>query len=178
MFQRIRHPKATFPAILLALLAFQALGWFVAWDLARIEIRQGMGQDQPASDLLDITLSTRQLAQCHVEGLEIRLGGNLYDICSAACTGDSVRLELWHDAREEALYSALGNLLAPVFSQQPVPEPAPLCVCLFQWLQSDFLLPESPALPVGRPAIAERLFCTAIPGQQIALSRPGPPPKG
>lgn len=181
MLRTIRHRKTAVLAALLALLAFQASGWLVAWQAARFDARRTAGAmlHQPETETCRVTLTTTALANARVDNREIRLHGRLFDIRSAEPCGDSVRLLLYHDVREEALYEALGNLLAPAFCNNPaVPATsAPFYLFLLNWMHAAFLLPEMPAWRLNNSVEQQNHFPFLIPGSQLRLPRPGPPPE-
>lgn len=169
-------------AALLALLAFQTMGWFVAWDLARTDARRCAAHilRQPKTQTHWRVLAPDALHRARVGKREIRLGGHLYDIRRAVPRGDSLLVELYHDAREEALLDALNALLQPAWATafHTLPGPAPLHLTLLKWMGSAFLVPDGlPLLPDRLDWAAHFFFCS-LPGSQVALPRPGPPPKG
>ena len=76
---------------------------------------------------------------------EIRLNGQLFDYRILAEKGDSVRVALYHDRPEEALYSVLGNIFkTETDANKPLTQP--MAIWLAQWLGASFLLPETPAI--------------------------------
>ncbi|HNL11286.1 MAG TPA: hypothetical protein PKM44_12290, partial [Turneriella sp.] len=109
MLDRLRTWKTTLLVFWIGLLTFQSGGWFMAWHIARQEARQIARTAAPPADrrLYRITLSLRNLEQARVDKKEIRLNGHLYDIRSLEQHGDSATVSLYHDTREEALFSAL-----------------------------------------------------------------------
>ena len=169
-------------AALLALLAFQTMGWFVAWDLARMDARRSAGHilQQPKTQTHWRVLTPDALRRARVDKREIRLGGHLYDIRATIPRGDSLLVELYHDAREEALLDALHTLLQPAWATafNTLPGPAPLHLLLLKWLGNVFLVPDELLLLPDRLDWATHFFPCPLPGSQRALPRPGPPPKG
>lgn len=88
---------------------------------------------------------------------EIRLNGNLYDIRSAVWRGDSVKLVLYHDKHEQALYAALGVHFSRLDSSSNT-APKPVAVWAAQWLGSAFLLPDAVPMPVASEQKQASLF--------------------
>ncbi len=108
---------------------------------------------------------------------EIRYQGRLYDIRSSHLVGDSVRLVLYHDQREEALFNALGSLLSP--SRDASSSLPSVLSWLAKWLSTTFVVPDALAfclwvesaqspLPVFAPTLATQ--------QEPGIF--GPPPEG
>lgn len=129
-------------AFMVGMLAFQAVGWLVAWHTARWEAKFSarlaiLDENTPIRSL---TLPAAMLPALHVGKREIIYAGRLYDIRSAQTQGDSVRLELYHDRHEERLY----GLLDQVLSSDTDTQHAPFQTWLAKWLCSAFLMPEQP----------------------------------
>lgn len=178
----LRSRKWALLAALLVLLVFQAIGWLVAWDLARTDARRAAAQvlREPKGHTSWRTVSAAALRAAWVGKREFRLDGHLYDLRTILPRGrDSLLVELYHDAREETLVSALDALLHPAwqtaFSGQPRSQP--LHLALLKWMSSPFLQPDGLAGLPDRRVWAQPLFSYHLPGSQLALSRQGPPPK-
>jgi hypothetical protein len=173
-----RHLVAAFA--LSALLAFQAVGWFLAWGIQQ----SGAWHDaqralsSPETPFREITLHHADIQKIKVGRKEIRLEGRLFDIRCAEKIGDSLRLSLYHDAAEEALLDALGQLLQPGGGSKAASAP-PLARWLAQWLHAAYLLPRPPVLVHFEPPTARAHFGAPAPWKaQAAPSIFAPPPEG
>lgn len=173
-----RHRLAA--ALLIGLLAFQAVGWLVAWHTARWEAHFSAQQvlNEESTPLTSLALHTSALPALRIGKKEIWYAGRLYDIRSAHLMGDSVRLELYHDQHEERLYGLLGKVFCSGgdASSSPV---SPVQVWLAKWLGAAFVMPEILAFRVwtelGKSPLL--VFCRAL----VAQQEPGifgPPPEG
>lgn len=164
--------------LLLALLVFQCAGWLVAWHVARHEACWTMRREifAPETALRHVTLLAAELPRLRVDRHEIRFEGGLYDIRAQVVQGDSVRLTLYHDIREERLYEVLGSLLQPEPSSS-APH-SPLRAWWAQWFGANYLLPESPAPPrlLEKPR-ATHFFPFLLPVAQEAPECSSPPPE-
>lgn len=178
----IRHWKAVQTAILLALLVFQTVGWLALWQLARQEARYHAEEVMriQREHLVERILSTSNYRKSRAGKRELRLDGHMFDIASEEHRGDSVRLLLYRDIREEQLYSKMSQLLAPAFDAGPQSASGPptLYILLAKWLQSAVLPPD----PTGLTCLATNessvdLPEPGFPGDQLLLARPDPPPK-
>lgn len=131
--------------------------------------------------LVERTLSAATYRKCRVDKREVRLDGKMFDIASEKLCGDSVRLLLYRDIREEQLYSKMSQILAPAFdaSPQPVSGPPTLYSLLSMWLHAGALPPRPPCLTGFFGAeIRLSLPPIGIPCSQVVLPQHGPPPKG
>jgi hypothetical protein len=139
--------SATVSLGLLLLVAFQSAGWLMAWQgmhwTARLEARRVMfsGNAMPEK-----TFSKSFFAQIKVDRKEIRLDGHLYDFRTLAESADSIRVALYHDQKEEALLSALGQLFQSGEDSGNA-SAQHLAKWLAQNLGASFLTPSSPMLP-------------------------------
>jgi hypothetical protein len=136
------HPVSV---LLLVLLLFQAAGWTGAWLISRkmADVAAFEAMHASGADLQEQTLHAADLEKMRVGRREIRQNGRLFDIESVTIIGDSVRVRLWHDAREEKLYRLLyGFISADTSTKTPFS-----CVHWFaQWLTVVFILPDSTLL--------------------------------
>ena len=179
MSAALPHRRRIAAALLVGLLAFQAVGWLVAWHTARWEARFSAQQvlfeeNTPVSTL---TLPAAALPALRIGKREIRYAGRLYDIRSAQPLGDSVRLELYHDQHEEALFNALGTLLSP--PRDASSPPSPVLSWLAKWLGATFVMPDTLGLSVWAELAQPPLLFSAKP--LTAQQEPGvfgPPPEG
>lgn len=129
-------------SFLFVLIAFQAMGWLLAWYLAQGYARYEAGRciEQPAPPVLHLVCTAEQFQQSKVGRREVRFNGHLYDIKKVEQAGDSIRLVLYHDAREEQLFLVLGQLLHAKNALN-AETPAPLIQWLLQWLTMVFVVP-------------------------------------
>ncbi len=175
-----RHHATLFVAFLTTLLAFQAIGWLMAWDVARMEVHSSvqrvLAQNNPP--VSSFTLALHDLPAFRVGKKEVRISGHLYDIRSMHPQGDSVRLELYHDRHEEQLFKMLGLMLlqedneySPYHSIQ---------IWLAKWLGSSFLMPQQPLLPQTTAAVLSHraIFNFLSPAAQAIPGTSYPPPEG
>jgi len=145
--------------LLFVLMLFQAMGWLLAWCLAQAQARKEATQNmlQVAAPMLHLACSEADFRQNKVGRKEIRWEGHLYDIKSITKQGDSLRLTLHHDEREERLFFMLGKLLHPQKALHPS-APMPLLQWLVNWLITVYLLPE--ALPFAQKMASSPLLAT------------------
>jgi hypothetical protein len=146
MFSIHPHFHRFAAALLIGLLAFQGLGWFIAWHTARWEAFFSAQQvlSEENTPVSSVTLPMSLLPALQVGKKEIRYQGRLYDIRSSHLVGDSVRLVLYHDQREEALFNALGSLLSP--SRDASSSLPSVLSWLAKWLSTTFVVPDALAL--------------------------------
>jgi len=166
-------------ALLAVLLTFQSVGWFLAWDLAQDGAHDAAqrGLTQKKTPDLRLTLLAVDLPSLRVGAKEIRWNGHLYDVRRARVFGDSVQLELYHDAKEEALSHTLSDLLlASSDHSSPLPHQQ---MWLAKWLGACFLHPgiatHWPIPAAGQSARA--LFSYLFPTPQSAPGIFSPPPE-
>lgn len=166
-------------ALLAVLLTFQSVGWFLAWDLAQVGAHDAAQQElaQEKTPDLRLTLPAVELPSLRVGAKEIRWNGHLYDVRRAQVFGDSVRLELYHDAKEEALCNTLCDVLfASSNHSGPLPHPQ---MWLAKWLGACFLHPGIAThfpIPVAGQS-ARALFSYLFPTPQSAPGIFSPPPE-
>jgi hypothetical protein len=165
---------------LAALLAFQAVGWFLAWGIQQSVAWHSAQRalSKPDTPFREITLHRTDFQKMKVGKKEIRLEGHLFDVRCAEKIGDSLRLSLYHDAAEEALFDTLGQLLSPGGGSKAA-SALPLARWLAQWLLASYLLPRPPALVRTEPSVACAHF--SAPAAKEAQAAPGifsPPPEG
>lgn len=180
MFRLVPTRRHVFAALLLVLVLFQCAGWLVAWHIARQEARRLMRFDLESTRTGDrhIVLPTAQLARLRAGKREIRYEGNLYDIRSHVVRGDSSWLTLRHDACEQYLFEALGELLDTGRSPGTAPL-SPLRAWWAKWFGAVFLLPDPRPVLVMAPADAKPLLFTYLmPTAQKMPSDWSPPPEG
>ncbi len=157
------------------LLAFQAAGWYMSWSILMLDAKITATKTlaQPLEPVRQCTIAVQDLKHLWVGKREIRYGGRLYDVRRQVVQGDSVRLEIYHDAHEEALLRQLSQLLATGKDDVKFH---------FQWLSqllvASYLLPVLPDLPV---LPGEYVPCTGFSYQLICAqqepAQQGPPPK-
>lgn len=123
--------------------------------------------------LQHLTISAADLAQRWIGKREIRLADHVYDVLDQIPQGDSVRLELYHDQKEEALFQTLSSLLSTDHSTA-----LPLRTWLLQWMGGVYLLPESPVLPRRLDTQVISCFHYRLMNAQHQPSQLIPPPKG
>lgn len=113
---------------------------------AKISADKVLFQENTAVTIITVTQDFFE--QSKVGKREVGLNGNLYDIRSSEIRGDSIRLELYHDKDEQALYTLLGVHFFE-FDSATNSQPQPMSVLVAQWLGADFLAPECVALPLA-----------------------------
>lgn len=149
------------------------MAWVVAWQEARLCQRSILYAPETAAEI--VTIHRQEYACQRIGAHEIQRQGRLYDIRWKAQQGDSVRLALCHDAREQALLQALQTTLIP--SQNDTPA-GPLRAWLNHWLNAAFM-PSSP--PEWRLQTPERERTAyrkpSLPEAQAAPAFVGPPPR-
>ncbi|MBN8677724.1 MAG: hypothetical protein J0M29_05830 [Chitinophagales bacterium] len=167
------------PAVLLLfLITFQSAGWLMAWQCmhwnVRLEARRILfaGEDLP-----ERSFSKNYFDGIRVGRKEIRLDGHLYDYRKVSETADSIRVALYHDRHEEALFSTLDQLFQTGGFNGKSTVPA-----LIKWLAQslgacymppgDIILPFSSTLAFSRP-----VFLTYSWGAQFAPGVFAPPPE-
>lgn len=160
---------------LAALLAFQAVGWFLTWSFLHFEIRTiaHAAVQRQETPVKTATIPTALFSKIRVGKKEILLEGRLYDIVSQKIADDSVVLTLYHDQREEAMLDTLGNLLRPSDN----PQHLPLQNWLAKWLGSVFISLRTLLVVLSEPAFSNQFFSYLLP---VAQGKPGclsPPPK-
>lgn len=157
------------------LLAFQAAGWYFFWGTLTVEAKISAERtfSSPQSPLQHLTISAHDLARQWVGKREIRWEGRLYDVLRQRPQGDSVRLEVYHDQREEALFRTLHSLLA---AKQPTT--TPLRSWLLHWVGGVYLLPLLPVLPQPPKSYVAVHFRYQLLAAQYWPAQLHPPPKG
>lgn len=177
MIHSVRNKAKIWFFTLLFLLAFQAIGWILVFQTTHFDARQSaqhnLNEQNTAFETRSIDLKT--YASSLVGKKEIRLAGRLFDIKSKAVIGDTVRLVLYHDKKEESLFYRFQELWNG--SDADAVPSGPNHV-LAKWLSTFFLVPECPmfvdfttdarALDLPRPAQRE---------SQIARGIVSPPPE-
>ncbi len=131
---------------------------------------------RPDTPLQTFTLSIRHFAGIRVEENEVRLDDRLYDIENQTFTGDSVRLHVYRDRKEEALFEVLDHLFAPG-RDLARSCPSPLQYWLAQWLCSAFLAPELFVVKAPREIATRAGFTFLMSAAQHVPGLNGPPPK-
>ncbi len=126
------------------------MGWFLAWQgvqwQAKIAAHKVLFQENTAVSVVTLTQDFYQ--QSKVGKREIRLNGNLYDIRSSEVKGDSIRLVVYHDKHEQALYALLGIHFSQLDSATDG-KPQPISVLVAQWLGAAFVAPDVVEMPVA-----------------------------
>ncbi len=126
------------------------MGWFLAWQglqwRAKIAAHEELFQENTAVTTVSLTQDFYQ--KIKVGKREVRLNGNLYDIRSSEVKGDSIRLVLYQDKHEQALYTLLGVHFSELDSATNS-LPQPMSVLVAQWLGTNFLAPDCVVFPVA-----------------------------
>lgn len=150
-------------------MAWQGMRW-----TARLEARRVMfsGHSMPEK-----TFSKAFFFQIKVDRKEIRLNGHLYDFRTVAESADSIRVALYHDQKEEALLSALGQLFQSGEDSGSAPAQH-LAKWLAQSLGTFFLTPSSPMLPTLLVFMLNKpMFTIERPDAQCTPGIFAPPPE-
>jgi hypothetical protein len=176
--QVARHRSNQAVTILVSLIIFQGVGWHLAWQSiewkAKIAARHALiGASTP---LLHVTLQQDFFQQSKIDKREIRLNGNLYDIKTSECVGDSVRLLLYHDQHEQALFALLGIHFS-YLDHSTGTTPQPLALWAAQWLGLAFLMPEGILLPNAPIGVCLPVFSWCFPHTAGQHSPPFTPPQ-
>lgn len=131
-----------------ALIAFQSVGWLLAWQGlrfgAKIEAQKALFHG--GKDFQQGTFHKDFIEKIKVGRKEIVLDGQLFDYKILSVQGDSLRISLFHDQKEQALLSVLGH----VFKSERDPgsqHSMPLTLWLAKWLSATFILPVKSVLP-------------------------------
>jgi hypothetical protein len=174
----IRHWKTVTVSVLAALLVFQAAGWFLACGILQFQAKKvaHIALDLPETPLQTVTIPADLLPKIRVGKKEIRLDGRLFDIKNQTVKGDSIRLTLYHDRREQAVLDALGSLLS-LGDGSNTAHSLPLQSWLAKWLGSAFLLPVATALALPMDEFFAHFFACLLPVAQTAPSCFSPPPE-
>jgi hypothetical protein len=159
-----RHIAQVASVALVSMMAFQGIGWFLAWQTMQFQAKYAAHKEmfRQGSPIRQLTISQTQYHASKAGKREIRLDGNLYDIRTRVFTNDSVRLELYHDWHEQALFSLLG---AHFSNSSATP---PLHFLIAKWLASPFVLPE----PLSLPTLAWRPEKQCFHWKKTAIERP------
>lgn len=170
-----QHGKSRPAFLLLALMFFQGIGWFLAWQTLQSQAKATAHRNlfRPEVSHLDVVLEQEFFHQSKVGKREIRLGGNLYDIRRFEIRDDSVHLELVHDSLEQVLYSMLGVKSADTNTAPP----QPLALWVAQWLSMAYLLPGEPPLMVDQTPVDTPAFCWDFPVSYGLSAPPFHPPR-
>ncbi|MEO6759009.1 MAG: hypothetical protein ABIO24_06105 [Saprospiraceae bacterium] len=157
-----------------ALLAFQAVGWYLSWGILMLEAKKTAWQEgSPGLEQqVEITLAATDLARLWVGEREIRLDGALCDVFQQVQCGDSVQLEIYHDRPEEALFDTLFALLN---TQKDAGRTYYGWLC--QLLDAAYLLPQIPILPQRADGYLSGKFFYHLRCAQSSPAHSGPPPK-
>lgn len=183
VFKLLQNSRQSAATLLLVLLVFQGCGWLATWLVVRQEARRQARAvcTQPRTRLSAVTLPASAYRHLRFSGHEVWLNGHLYDIRNVREQQDSIHLTLYHDAREEALYAALADMLAPAFHRRACgTAPTQVALRFFSWSGSFFLAPQPLALPrrprqvigqpdFGRVPVPESLrFPPLVPPPQVS----------
>lgn len=170
-----RHQRSRWVLALGTLLTFQAVGWYIVWCGLMVEAKILAEKTFSAAraPLQHLAIAQADLAQLWVGKREIRLAGQMYDVLGQVPQGDSVRLELYHDRPEEALFQTLTSLLSSEHSTA-----TPLRTWLLQWMGGVYLLPLPPVLPQRMDTQGVVCFHYRLIDAQHRPSQLIPPPKG
>jgi len=156
------------------LLAFQAAGWYLSWGILMLDAKMAVSQklSRPETVREQLTVSTADLSRLWVGKREIRRNGRLYDVCSQHPQGDSVRLEIFHDTREEAILATLFALFVAEENSGKVH---------YDWLchllEATYLLPVLPVLPQRQTRYLPADFSYWLLRAQHDPAQTAPPPK-
>ncbi len=139
-----RHTICIRTFFLIAILALQGIGWFVAWQVARWDAKSAAKTALKNSDtpIFKITITVTQLCALRVDDREIRWQGQLCDIQSAVYQGDSVTLSLYYDHYEAAILDRLFCF----FELQDADSQLYVRKTLAKWLGAIFLVISPPVL--------------------------------
>ena len=130
-----------------ALIAFQAVGWLLAWQGLQLEAKFEAQKTLLDSDkpLQSGVFHKEFIEQTRVGEKEILFDGQLFDYKILSVQGDSLRISLFHDQKEQALLSVLGQVFKR--SQDSNSQHSlPLTLWLAKWLGATFIVPEAPVL--------------------------------
>ncbi len=162
---------------LLALLLFQCAGWFAVWQVAYRGVRWQMQHTLHADHrpTVGLVLSKPEFERVRIDHKEILYDGLMFDIRGQQWSGDSVRLVLIHDFKEQRLLESLGALLYSGHS--PEGPASPLGNWWAKWMGAVFLPP--PVLrfvlqPPADPVLVETCLSPAAQGLPQPFS---PPPE-
>jgi hypothetical protein len=130
-----------FFCLLLGFVLFQGAGWVLMWQWQQqkavfLAQKAILKKEKP---LESVTLTRDFFDKIRIKPHEIRLDGRMYDFEKIEYRGDSVRLELYHDTHEEALY----HVLAGVFSNDDTSGTHRFPYWLTHWTLAPFLVPEA-----------------------------------
>jgi hypothetical protein len=160
------------------LIVFQGIGWFMAWQMmhwqARFEAQRVLLKEN--TPLETVVITQEQFEKAKLDKREIRLNGNLYDIRSKTVSGDSVRLELYHDRHEESLLAMLGIHFSKLDTASGN-DSMPLALWVAQWLGSAFILPTASPLPACTGSLALRDYPFQFPHTREIADCPFAPPR-
>ena len=179
MHRPVRRPVPSAAVIFTAIIAFQSVGWLLAWQALQLEagLEAQRILSQAESDLVERTFHKAFFQTIRIGGKEIRLNGQLFDYRILSEKEDSVQVSLYRDDKEEALLSALDRLFKSGDDAGDSTS-TPLALWFAKWLGSAFLLPEKPAIA---SKMAHRLpvqnFFTALFTAQSAPGVFAPPPE-
>ena len=165
--------------VLSAILAFQAVGWLLAWKSVQIgaKVEAHFALLKSDQHLLKATFHKDFVQKRKIGKKEIILDGQLFDFKITSETGDSLHLALYHDQKEQALLSLLGHVFKSS-EHGTSPTSMPLAAWLAKWLSAAFLLPEKPVLSSGIARVNTRQSFPPIHLQaQSAPSVFAPPPE-
>ncbi len=162
-----------------ALITFQSMGWLLAWQGlrfgAKIEAQQALSQGGEAFQ--QRTFHKDFIEKIKVGRKEIVLNGQLFDYKILSDQGDSLRISLFHDHKEQALLSVLGQ----VFQSEQTSDSQhslPLTLWLAKWLGATFILPEVPVLKAEMALRGEKqAFHIQFSKAQFAPGVFAPPPE-
>jgi hypothetical protein len=149
--------RLLFSYTLLLLVFFQGAGWTAWWTQAKMQARvqAEKAATQPEESLLNVVVARRVLEENRFGQEEMWWQGHLYDIRQQKLQGDSVALVLYHDQREEHLFSVLESLLEPLHHTH-------FSTAFFQlwgtWLSSVYLVPALPQLGAGAEETFENIL--------------------
>lgn len=179
MSNTARHWKIAAVFVPVALLVFQAAGWFLACGVMQFQAKKvaHVAMSLPETPLQTVVLPAELLPKIRVGKKEIRLDGKLFDIKNQTVKGDSITLVLYHDKHEEAVLNAIGSLLSPR-SGSNAAHSLPLQNWLAKWLGSAFLLPPiAPEIRFDSCEIFSPTFYCLLLLAQNAPSGFSPPPE-
>ena len=179
MFAAIQHRIPVAVLLLTAIIAFQSLGWLMAWKGlqfgAKMEAHKAL--QEHGNTLIERTYHKDFIQKVKVGRKEILLDGQLFDYRVLADSGDSVTVHLYHDQKEQALFSLLGHVFN---SGKDVNGLAshPVGLWLAQWLSLVFLPTENPILDLPLKLLFQKQnFATSFFKAQAAPCVFAPPPE-
>jgi hypothetical protein len=109
--------RKIFPVIIISMLAFNAGGFLLLFEIEQQGIHRAMEEiiryAEKSASLENITLSRREYESSKTDEYEIRFRGKMYDIARIEFHNDSVTIYCINDTEEENLFVALEKIFSP-----------------------------------------------------------------